>query len=797
MAITVIAQPDSYQPAYNPIVYKVYSNSVANISELPGFKYVFGIQFDGETNQNIFKTYPDLDRNGQLDISKIIQSKIDSYLNLEGNVEVLNNQTSQVGYTIKFGEEYPLEWDFNDYSFSYFVQLDGSNPHTYVVGDQIIIKIDPSITDNRKKLNGTFNVVEVVDSNSIRINLLYTDVGDGPVTPGTTFYSDRRKESTYPNVTLTGLTAYNEAVPFKDFPTWTETNILPDLSGYPEGDILTNSPNWLDNLAADANKYIIKPYQELYWNAMNKNSIYNPDTTLANTMIVQNEFGDRWMLSDYSNWDDADIKMRQFNVSPNNPEWINITPNWGLGTFYTSGINPYTHINSDSSLSVSKWLEFWPTYAPGYDDCDAIDIEIFQDFAIPGPPSETFNFTFRPVVRGRNLRRIYHTLIDDKNAFLISEVDPGPQRVWNLYMQDNFSPYGTSNRYSAFAKRTSNTAPYGTTNASSNSADAWKAFDGNSLTFWETTDGLGTGTLTYNMPFDSAIGWARPVNYTINKGPSTTNAPKNWRFEASEDGTTWVTLHTVTNSFGAGTYTSPDLNISPAYTRFRIVVTATVLGFNVRINEFTVRAQSRIARMVSSNDCPTSGGVMFWAIQGGPIDEYSSLTLTTTAVLPTTYNSETDEFSTIPTLKKRRVYLDYTCQDNQTQILFLDRSGSWSSFAFPLKVNERMDNEKLNYRTNIGFVENSQWTYNTYDSEVKNYNSEVKKQYNITTNFMNKSMDDYFQELISSPVTYIKLKDSNDWLSCNILTKSLEPITRRLIQRTITIELNSQDNINI
>lgn len=123
--------------------------------------------------------------------------------------------------------------------------------------------------------------------------------------------------------------------------------------------------------------------------------------------------------------------------------------------------------------------------------------------------------------------------------------------------------------------------------------------------------------------------------------------------------------------------------------------------------------------------------------------------------------------------------------------------GSWSSFAFPLKVQERMDNEKLDYKTDIGFVYGTQWTYNSWDGENKTYHSSVKKQYNLTTHFMNKEMDTYFQELISSPQTYIKLKDSDDWVACTILTKSLEPITRRLIQRTITIELSSQDNINI
>jgi hypothetical protein len=788
MALNKITLPDNHHPAYNPIIITVND---PDENWRPGFRYILNIKDENNTILSTKYMVPDPSTGyGEFNITQTISDLL-SYDEPFASLPI-DAENSYVNYKVEYGAQFTNSLKFSGMTDEVgFLRLDLETP--YLQSQWDTQKVWIYIPDIQFGFEAS---VTQTENTFIKVSKPYSFIGAS--FPGWVALNNGQLISFIYSLPEDLFTAYNEAVSFKDFPTWNESLVIPQLNGYPAdiANILTNSPNWLDN-QIDANKYIIKTYQELYWNVFNNpNPLFFPDTTAANSMICVNEFGDRWMLSDYSNWDDADIKMRQFNVSPNNPEWINITPNWGLGTFYSSGINPYTHINSDGSLSVSKWLEFWPTYAPGYDDCDAINLEIFQDFAIPGPPSETFNFTFRPVVRGRNLRRIYHTLIDDKNAFLISEVDPGPQRVWNLYMQDNFSPYGTSNRYSVFAKRTSNSAPYGTTNASSNSADAWKAFDGNSLTFWETTDGLGTGTLTYNMPFDSAIGWARPVNYTINKGPSTTNAPRNWRFEASENGgTTWVTLHTVTNSFSSGTYTSPDLNISPAYTRFRIVVTATVLGFNVRINEFTVRAQSRIARMVSSNDCPTSGGVMFWAIQGGPIDEYSSLTLTTTAVLPTTYNGETDEFSTYPTLKPRRVYLDYKCGKSDTQILFLDRSGSWSSFAFPLKVNESITTDKTQYNTFIGGIVGDKWTYNTYDSAIKTINVDNKKQYSLTTDFLTEAMDKYFQELITSPVTYVYL--DGDWFACNILDKALEPITRRLKQRTITIELSTQDTINI
>jgi hypothetical protein len=794
MAFNIVAQPDQYHPGYNPVV---YGANDSNDYRFPGYRYIFSFYEDGETTPfQILKAAPNpVNGDGIVDVSKALQSFISYDLDFN-ELEPFEARRSHFIYDVKIGLEYIVNWSFTGFTNDAgYVKLVNITPSFYSFGDYITVMIDPSITDDRKALNGTFKIKDIY-ANYIVINLLYAELGGGASIGGITYATNGELISINDIETITDRIVYNEAVPFKEWNTWTENKILPDLSGYPEGDILTNSPNWLVT-AQDKDKYIIKTYQELYWNTMN-NPVGDDSTTLANTMIVENEFGDRWMLANYDDWDDTTIKMRQFNVSPDNQNWINITPNWGTGTFYQTGFNPYTHINSDSSLSVSKWLDYWPTYAPGYDECDAIDMEIIQDPSVPGPPTTTFNYTFRPVGTGRNQRRVYQTLIDGKYSFLTQDIDPGNQRVWNWYMSDNPWPSLDIVQYSVFAKRTSNNLPYGTTNASNNSADAWKAFDGNPNTFWQTTGSPSSATLTYNLPYTSGLGWARPHSYTIDKGFPTTNAPMDWTFQGSRDGgSTWVTLHTVVGSTTGGEYTSPNLFILQAYTRFRINVTRVVSGTNIRINNFKLNGLSRIARMVSGNDCPISGGFLFWNLQGFPIPEYTSVSLGTTAVLPVVYNEETDEMSTIPTLQKRRVYLDYTCQDNQTQILFLDRAGSWSSFSFPLKVNERMDNEKLDYRTNIGFVESGQWTYNTYDAEIKTYHSNVKKQYNLTTNFLNEGMDTYFQELISSPVTYVKLKDSNVWLSCNVLTKSLEPITRRLKQRTITIELNSQDNINI
>lgn len=784
MPFSIIAQPDNHHPTYNPVVFGAFIDEYT----LPGFRYTF--KFYDASNNNLFQTLraaPNPDNGyGIVDVSKALQSYISYDLDFTATTPIEANN-SHFEYYVDCGIEYIESWAFTGFThvttgpFTGSVKLSGEiSPSIFSVSQTI------KLIGNY--YNNSFATIQDIDLINKYIIVNLPQLVGNPTDNGITINTQGELFIVEDIETISGLLAYNEALPFKDFPSWNESFILPTNDEDPQGDILTNSPNYLNN-QIEENKYIIKPYQELYWNAMN-NPAGNTGLTYANTMIVENEFGDKWMLVDYDNYTDSSIRMTQFNISPDNQNWINITPNFGNTAGYQYGFNPYTHIGADGTLSYSKYLDYWTTFAPGVDECDEIVLFIQLDPTVPGPPTEDYVFTARPVGRGFNGRRIYSTIIDDKPAVIWSDIISPTVRNWKITFT-NGNPIQPASQYKSFATRTSNALPFGQSYAISNSVDAWKAFDGNPTTFYQTTDNSGTATITYNFS-TGAIRWADIQSYTINKGGALVNAPTAWRVEASQNGSTWTVIHTVTGNITNATYTSPQLGGVVKWNYIRLVVTAAYAPpsgpTNVRIFEFSINSNATVATMTSGNDCPIDIGFTPWSWTGpNPPVGMDATILETLGNGPITY----------PTLKPRRVYLDYTCQDNETQILFLDRSGSWSSFAFPLKVNERIDSEKLDYRRNIGFVADGQWTYNTYDSENTTYHSSVIKQYNITTNFMNKAMDDYFQELITSPVTYIKLKDSNDWIACRVLTKSLEPITRRLIQRTITIELSSHDNINI
>jgi hypothetical protein len=814
MALTLITQPNQHHPAYNPIVFAAQANTTL----IPGFRFIFTItENTSGITQSIatFRVAPlPASAGGYIDISKIIQNQIENKIEFNEST-ALSDGENYKKYSMTISNEYSYFWAFTDYQFAgYWVRLVSNEQPFYKAGDLIEIKLNQVYGDNRDLLNGLHTVVAdpvlVSGDWRLEISIIYSTIGDGPATPGETYFADRRKLQdmvpplSYPDtpIQLGPFYGYNEAVPFVDFPNWTESLVLPTNDEEPLGDILTNSPNWFET-QKEKDKYIIKPYQNLYWNAFN-NPSNNDGVTYANTMIVENEFGDKWMLVDYTNWDDATIKMRQFNCSTDNQNWINITPNFGNTGGYQYGINPYTHITSTGELRESRYLDYWTTFAPGNDDCDEIILFIQLDPTVPGPPTEDYTFIARPVGRGFNGRRIYSTIIDDKYAVIWSDILSPSVRNWKITFTSG-NPIQPATQYQSFAKRTSNALPFGQSYAISNSVDAWKAFDGNPTTFYQTTDNSGVATITYNFS-SGAIRWADIQSYTINKGGATINAPTAWRVEASQDASTWTVVHTVTANFTNATYNSPQLGGVVKWNYVRLVVTGAFAPpsgpTNVRIFEFSINSTATVATMISGNNCPIDLGFTPWSWTGpNPPVGMTATVLETFANGPFTF----------PTLKKRRVYLDYDCEINTTQLLFLDRAGSYSSFAFPLRVIERGTNEKLIYKNEIGFITGDGWTYNTYDSETKTYNSKVEKTYTLTTDWLNTSMSDYFEELITSPEVYIKLNSETDngrdgegqpspWLACTVIDSDFinpKQKNKRLINRTITVRLNSNNSINI
>ncbi len=163
---------------------------------------------------------------------------------------------------------------------------------------------------------------------------------------------------------------------------------------------------------------------------------------------------------------------------------------------------------------------------------------------------------------------------------------------------------------------TSNTSPSGQAFASTQATgqEAWRAFDQNTSTFWATTTGTLTGVIGYQFPTARTI-----RRYLWRASPNAGNNPRNWTFEGSVSGVTWVVLDTVTgSSIGASaTYISTGLTNSNAYSFYRMNITLNNGGINTL--------------QVAELEMTESTGTVNGGVAGGTFNLTNGSTLTCTA----------------------------------------------------------------------------------------------------------------------------------------------------------------------
>ena len=169
-----------------------------------------------------------------------------------------------------------------------------------------------------------------------------------------------------------------------------------------------------------------------------------------------------------------------------------------------------------------------------------------------------------------------------------------------------------------------------------------------------------------------------------------------------------------------------------------------------------------------------------------------------------------------------RINVDTRVLISESHILFLDRMGSWSSFAFQLKSYEKGTIKRETYNKDVkGYVSSSQWKYNSYEQGQVNFNTQVIKTFDLNTNWMSEAEANYFQQLLTSPQTYIKnvvyritedldnlydesgciihIPESTEYVSCNVMNTNFEVFKERnkhLIRQSIQVRLSNNDIIN-
>ena len=146
-----------------------------------------------------------------------------------------------------------------------------------------------------------------------------------------------------------------------------------------------------------------------------------------------------------------------------------------------------------------------------------------------------------------------------------------------------------------------------------------------------------------------------------------------------------------------------------------------------------------------------------------------------------------------------RFNIDQRCNINDYYLVFLDRMGSWGSFAFQLRSYENGTGVKQSFNKVVdGYVSGTEWTYGSDARGLTTYSSTVEKNIQLNTNWMTFEMVEYFQELITSPEVYFW--DGVQYLACVVNETSFEIEKQRnkpLVKKTVTIKLANQDKVNI
>ena len=165
-----------------------------------------------------------------------------------------------------------------------------------------------------------------------------------------------------------------------------------------------------------------------------------------------------------------------------------------------------------------------------------------------------------------------------------------------------------------------------------------------------------------------------------------------------------------------------------------------------------------------------------------------------------------------PSSRRYYVNLDRRVRTVEHSILFLDRMGSWGSFAFTGRAYTTGNITREQFNKDIpGYVETAgidRWLYKTTETGMTNTYISTDTTIALNTDWMNQEMALYFTELLSSPNTYIKisnydadceLPESEQYVSCTIVTSTFEEFKQRnknLIKQSIVVKLANNNIVN-
>lgn len=142
--------------------------------------------------------------------------------------------------------------------------------------------------------------------------------------------------------------------------------------------------------------------------------------------------------------------------------------------------------------------------------------------------------------------------------------------------------------------------------------------------------------------------------------------------------------------------------------------------------------------------------------------------------------------------QKYRIEIDRRCVISGTEILFLDRKGSFVPFAFALREYETGEIKR------DVITQELDTDYNLEDAGEVITNVNLNKSWRFTTNFMTDQMSVMYEQLLTSPVVLVKI--GGNWLRCTVQDTTFandRTVNKKLIKKTVTVKIANETNINI
>jgi hypothetical protein len=141
---------------------------------------------------------------------------------------------------------------------------------------------------------------------------------------------------------------------------------------------------------------------------------------------------------------------------------------------------------------------------------------------------------------------------------------------------------------------------------------------------------------------------------------------------------------------------------------------------------------------------------------------------------------------------------DNRCVINEDYLYYLDRMGSFQSFAFQLKTYEKGQISREMYNQHVdGQVVDGEWLYSSTAIGNRTLNTNVSNTLELNTNWMDQYDADRFQELLTSPQVFYY--NGTETRACTIEATSFENFRQRnknLIKQSVTIKLALNTPIN-